>query len=301
MRPVVFVVGPTASGKSAAAVELARMLQTEIVSADAIAVYDRLEIGSARPTSLEQKGVKHHLLGEIPLGEVFSAARFHEMAIERIEAIIASGKTPVVAGGTGLYVHALLHPLDAGAQADEAFREEAKRREEASPGCLHEELKLADPAAAERIHPNDIKRVVRALEIAKSGGSGGYDFRKAAPLGFKPVVFGLSMPRETLYARIAARFDEMMRAGLLGEARAIYEDGFDPALPGLSGIGYRQLISHLKGECLLDEAVETAKRETRRFAKRQITWFKREDVEWIEAEGKSAEALAGEIFSQLWT
>ncbi len=299
MNKVVFVVGPTASGKSAVAVELALMLKTEIVSADAIAVYDRLEIGSARPTYEERKGVRHHLLGEIPLGDAFSASRFKEMASERIEAILASGKTPVVAGGTGLYVHALLRPLDAGASADEEFREEAKLREEASPGCLHEELKLADPAAAERIHPNDIKRVVRALEIARSGGNGGYDFRKETPLGFIPLVFGLSMPRETLYARIDARFDEMMRAGLLDEARAIYEEGFDPSLPGLSGLGYRQLFSHFRGECTLEEAVETAKRETRRFAKRQITWFKRENVEWIEADGKSAEALAREMYGRL--
>ncbi len=299
MRPVVFVVGPTASGKSAVAVELALMLETEIVSADAIAVYDRLEIGSARPTPLEQKGVKHHLLGEIPLGEAFSAAKFREIALERIEAILAKGKTPVVAGGTGLYVHALLHPLDAGMGADEAFREEARRREAHAPGCLHEKLKRADPVAAERIHPNDVKRVIRALEIARDGVSGAYDFRKEAELGFESVLFGLNLPREALYSRIDARFDEMMRAGLLSEARAIYEDGFDPSLPGLNGLGYRQLLRHLRGECSLEEAVEDAKRETRRFAKRQITWFKRENVEWIEANGKSAEELAKELYRRL--
>ncbi len=296
MRPVVFVVGPTASGKTAVAVELALMLETEIVSADAIAVYDRLEIGSARPTPAEQKGVKHHLLGEIPLGEAFSAAKYRAMAMERIEAILAKGKMPIVAGGTGLYVHALLHPLDAGAAADEAFRKEALGREGASPGCLFEELKEADPSAAARIHPNDVKRVVRALEIAKSGGGSAYDFRKASQLGFEPVIFGLSIPRDTLYARIDARFDEMLRAGLLDEARAIYDEGFDPSLPGLNGLGYKQLLSYFRGECTLETAIDAAKRETRRFAKRQITWFKRENVEWIEADGISAEELAKKLY-----
>lgn len=301
MKPVIFIVGPTASGKSAAGVELALLLGGEIVSADAISVYERLEIGAAKPTIEERRGVVHHLLGEIPLGAPFSVSQYRDLALKRIASVRQRGKMPLVVGGTGLYVHALLHDMDfANAPADEKFREGALKRNESNPGCLYAELKELDAQAAERIHPNDIKRVVRALEAARGGaGRRPYDFNKCAVLPFEAAVFGLSLPREALYARVNERVDRMMEAGLLDEVKELDDEGCEHSLPALQGLGYRQLLSHLRGECTLDEAVELIKRDTRRFAKRQITWFKRENVRWFDALGKSAGEIAREMLESL--
>lgn len=302
------IVGPTASGKTAVSIAVAKRMNAEIISADSIQVYRGMDIGSAKPSVSEQDGVPHHLLGVVmPDEPKFSVARFKELADACMQDIAARGKTPLVVGGTGLYINALTYPLDfSGVPADAQIREKYEALEQQTPGAAHKLLQTVDAVSALRLHPNDKKRVIRALEVYDLTGKplsqsgAGFTARDDAQLPYAPCIAGLTMPREVVYERINQRVNQMMGQGLLAETEALLRAGYAPELPALQGLGYKQLIRHLEGACTLPEAVEDIKRETRHFAKRQITWFKRDArIRWHDvcAYGDTA-ALADAIVSQ---
>lgn len=298
---LLIIAGPTASGKTAVAVELALRLDAEVVSADSMQVYRDMDILTAMPTPEEMRGVPHHMLGVFPPDQKCSAAAYRELALGRIQDILARGKRPIVCGGTGLYINALTRPLSFAAQGDDAIRAELTRIAEAEGGRerLHDQLKAVDPAAAARLHPNDVRRVVRALEIYRiTGRTQSEQAALDAQRGdgpFSERVYALDWPREALYARIDRRVDEMLQSGLVDEVRRLMKNEavFSTAA---QAIGYKEIAAALRGECALAEAVETLKRSTRNYAKRQLTWFRRDArVRWVAAQGLSAAEIAEKI------
>lgn len=302
---ILVIVGPTASGKTAVAVELAKLTNAEIVSADSIQVYRGLDIGSAKPSMEERQDIAHHMIDVASVADgSFSVAEYKRLASQCIEEIAGRGRLPVVAGGTGLYINALTYPLQfTNVPGDPAVREVLQKEEACDPGTLYRRLQEIDPVTALRLHPNDSKRIVRALEVYEVSGqplsAHGADFQNAAGAEppFDAALFGLNMDRPLLYERIERRVDAMMQAGLLDETRALL--GLPADLPALQGLGYKQLLRHLGGEMTLQEAVEDIKRETRRYAKRQLTWFKRDTrICWLDAGGKDAKALAETIYHE---
>lgn len=291
-KPVVyFIVGPTASGKSDAAVYSAKKLDGEIISADSIQIYRGLNIGTAKPAPEEMCGVPHHLIDIVDFqDESYNAARFASDAASLINEITGRGKAPIVAGGTGLYVSSLLYPLDfTTVKPDKELRERLIEEEAEHPGVLYERLSSADPVSAARISRGDLKRIVRALEIFEITGKTmtehGGDFlnSREKEIPFHPVIAGISMDRSELYDRINKRADRMIERGLCDEVKKLYEAAGGKRVLSLQGIGYRQLISWIEGEATLEEAVELIKRDTRRYAKRQIAWFKRDNrIRWFD-------------------
>ncbi|HIR07828.1 MAG TPA: tRNA (adenosine(37)-N6)-dimethylallyltransferase MiaA [Candidatus Pullichristensenella stercoripullorum] len=302
---LLIIAGPTASGKTAVAVELALRLDAEVVSADSMQVYRDMDILTAMPTPEEMRGVPHHMLGVFPPDQKCSAAAYRELALGRIQDILARGKRPIVCGGTGLYINALTRPLSFAAQGDDAIRAELTRIAEAEGGRerLHDQLKAVDPAAAARLHPNDVRRVVRALEIYRiTGRTQSEQAALDAQRGdgpFSERVYALDWPREALYARIDRRVDEMLQSGLVDEVRRLMKNEavFSTAA---QAIGYKEIAAALRGECALAEAVETLKRATRNYAKRQLTWFRRDArVRWVAAQGLSAAEIAEKIITDI--
>ncbi|MEL7608464.1 MAG: tRNA (adenosine(37)-N6)-dimethylallyltransferase MiaA [Bacillota bacterium] len=308
-QKIAVIVGPTACGKTDASIRLAEALDAEIISADSIQVYRLLDIGSAKPTADQRRRVVHHMVDVVDLGDRgFSVARYRQSAQTCIDSVRKTGKLPLIVGGTGLYIHALTQPLALGSvPPDEGLRMELVLKERNDPGCLHRMLGELDPASALRLHPNDQKRVIRALEVCMASGKPlsayGSDFQNAA--GNEPpndaVMIGIAIPRELLYERINARVDQMMEAGFLDEVKTLLKRGYDPSLPAFQGIGYRQLLDHLDGRLTMGEAMEEIKRETRRFAKRQITWFKRDArIRWFNAcDYPSSEEMHREMLEYL--
>jgi tRNA dimethylallyltransferase len=298
--PDLVVVGPTAAGKTDLAVELAIRMDGEVVSADALQIYRQMHIGTAKPDAGQMRGVPHHMIGCVDVDEPYSVGRFQQDARACMEQIHARGRTALLCGGTGLYVHALLHELDFGSgEADLDFRRELQAfaaRE--GNQALHDRLAQASPEAAARLHPNDTMRVIRALELHRQGkpiGSYGQRVLEPAPA---PVV-GLTMERRALYARIEARVDRMMRDGLLQEVQGLLAAGYDPSLTSLQALGYKELIAHLQGACTLAQAVEKIKQRTRNFAKRQLTWFRREKgIVWIERTADQRPAELADLAEQ---
>lgn len=302
---LLIIAGPTASGKTAVAVELALRLDAEVVSADSMQVYRDMDILTAMPTPEEMRGVPHHMLGVFPPDQKCSAAAYRELALGRIQDILARGKRPIVCGGTGLYINALTRPLSFAAQGDDVIRAELTRIAEAEGGRerLHDQLKAVDPAAAARLHPNDVRRVVRALEIYRiTGRTQSEQAALDAQRGdgpFSERVYALDWPREALYARIDRRVDEMLQSGLVDEVRRLMKNEavFSTAA---QAIGYKEIAAALRGECALAEAVETLKRATRNYAKRQLTWFRRDArVRWVAAQGLSAAEIAEKIITDI--
>ncbi len=290
---VFFIVGPTASGKTAAAVAVARATDGEIVSADAFQIYRGIEIGTAKPTVEEMQGVTHHLIDITDCTDsTFNVARFREESMSAIEKIFRSDKQPIVAGGTGLYVNSLVYPLDFTSVApNEEIRGRLIEQEKNEPGFLYSRLCIVDPVSAKRLHPNDQKRIIRAIEVFECSGKSltdlGGDFanERRQEIPYHPVMAGITMRREILYDRINRRVDIMLENGLVDEAKAIFDSGVDLSLPSMHAIGYRQLFAYFKGEYSYEDAVEAIKRETRRFAKRQISWFKRDErILWFDAD-----------------
>ncbi|HVY84202.1 MAG TPA: tRNA (adenosine(37)-N6)-dimethylallyltransferase MiaA [Caulobacterales bacterium] len=275
------IMGPTASGKSALALELARHVDGEIVNADSMQVYGDLRVLTARPTPEEEAQIPHHLYGHVDAAERYSAGRWVDDATAAITAIEARGRTPIVVGGTGLYFKALtegLAPAPA-APAEVRARLAAELAQEGAE-ALHERLALIDPDAARRIGIADAPRILRALEVAESGEKLSELQQKAeAPLK-RWRGFALWPEREALYAVIERRFDAMMAAGALDEVRALAARGLDPTLPAMKAHGAPALMAHLRGEIALAEAIEIAKRDTRRYAKRQFTWMAHQMPDW---------------------
>lgn len=299
-KSVVFVVGPTATGKTELAIHLARVLNGEIISADSMQIYDELQIGTARPREQELMGVPHHLLGCIPPNGDYNVAMFQEQAKRIISEVLAKGRLPIVAGGTGLYVNSLTYKIDfSEAGPDPALREKLSAEYDADPAKLHEKLATLDPPAAKRIHVNDKKRLIRRLEILEGGESESYNFRVPVE-GERPILIGINRERKKLYRDIEERVDQMFEAGLEGEARRVY-DKYGGEIPAFSAIGYKEFLPYFRGKGTIQEVRETVKRNTRRFAKRQLTWFRRDErIKWFFSDqyaGKEAlfEAVTGHV------
>ncbi len=287
-RPLIILTGPTAVGKTAASIGLAKAVGGEIISADSMQVYRHMDIGSAKITEEEMQGIPHYLVDVLDPEEAFNVVRFQEMAKAAMQKIHDNGHIPIVVGGTGFYIQALLYDIDfTENDSDFSFREELeKTAREKGAEYLHSLLKQADPEAAEQIHPHNIKRVIRALEFNRKTGQkisthNEQERRKQSPYEF--AYFVLTDNREALYARIDRRVDKMMEQGLLEEVRALKDRGIARENVSMQGLGYKELLAYLDGEIPLEEAVRIIKRDTRHFAKRQLTWFRRErDVIWID-------------------
>ncbi len=288
MEKLIIIAGPTASGKSAAAVALAKRCSGSIISADSMQVYRGMDIGSAKVTAEEMQGIPHYLIDIVNPDEEWNVVRFQSMAQRAAEEITAEGRLPMVVGGTGFYIQSLLYGIDfTETKEDISYREELRKlAEEKGPEALHGLLAEKDPASAAAIHPNNVKRVIRALEYARETGGPISEHNARERLRepvFDAVYYVLTMNRERLYRRIDARVDAMMEKGLLEEVRRLEEAGFSSKDVSMQGLGYKQLLQHLEGECSLEDAVSQIKLQTRHFAKRQLTWFKRErNVVWVD-------------------
>lgn len=294
--PLLVVVGPTAAGKSEAAVQLCLALDGEVVSADSVQVFRRFNVGTGKLSVEEQRGVAHHLIDVAEPDEAFSAARFVELADAAIAQIHGRGRRAVVAGGTGLYVRALLHGLFDAPAPDPSIRERhARVKEERGLSALYEELRRVDAASAARINPADFVRISRALEVFEQTGRPISELQRAhgfAKERYPALWIGIAPRRDLLRERIDRRVDWMMERGWLEEVRLLLEAGYG-ASPPMGSLGYRQLRAHLRGELGLDEAVRQTKRDTWRFARRQLTWFRSErNLRWYEEPLAPLEDLA---------
>lgn len=286
-KPIVVLTGPTAVGKTELSIQLAKAIGGEIISADSMQVYKYMDIGSAKITPEEMDGVRHYLVDELEPFDEFHVVKFQEYAKKYLNEIYAHEKIPIIAGGTGFYIQALLNDIDFTEQeSDSAYRKELEAlAEEHGNQYLHDRLKEVDPESAEAIHPNNRKRVIRALEFYQETGRkisehNAKEQMRTSPYNF--AYFVLNDERSHLYKRIDARVDKMIEDGLEAEVRRLKEMGCTKDMVAMQGIGYKEMLSYLDGSYSLEEAVYIIKRETRHFAKRQITWFKRErDVIWL--------------------
>ena len=292
---VIVVCGPTAVGKTAAGIALAQALGGEVVGADSMQVYRFMDIGTAKPTAAERAAAPHHLIDVVDPDEGFDAARYAELGREAVFALHRRGKVPVVVGGTGLYVKALLHGLfAAGGQDPELRRRLRAEAESLGAAALHARLARCDPAGAARLHPNDTLRVLRALEVFETTGRPIAELQREhrfAASPFTALKIGLTLPREALYARIERRVDAMLAAGFEEEVRGLLRSGYGPELRPMQSIGYSHMAALIGGRLSRAECVRTLKRDTRRFAKRQLTWFRPDpDIVWS-APGRHAELI----------
>jgi tRNA dimethylallyltransferase len=287
MEKLLVIVGPTAVGKSGVALEMAKTANGEIISADSVQVYRGLTIGAAKPTLAERQSIVHHLVDIVDPQENYTVAQFQLDASQTIIDVLSRGKLPILVGGTGLYVRAVVSGY---AFSDNGENEELRARlqQEAldiGPEALHRKLAAVDPQTAVKLHPNDIRRVIRALEVYEQSQRPISEQAKKTAWSnpYETMMFGLTMPRELLYRRIEERVEQMMAEGLVDEVRSLLANGVPPEAKSLQSLGYRQIVAHLLGQQTLAEAVALIKRDTRRFAKRQLTWFRREkDIMWID-------------------
>ncbi|KGR84803.1 tRNA (adenosine(37)-N6)-dimethylallyltransferase MiaA [Lysinibacillus odysseyi] len=282
---VVAIIGPTASGKTALSIKLASLLDGEIINGDAMQVYKRLDIGTAKITEEEMQGIPHHLLDIKEPTENFSVAEYQQLVRAKMKEITKRGKLPIIVGGTGLYVQSVLYDFqftkdEIDEEARKVYYEELEKM---GPEAMHARLVAIDPKTAETIHPNNTRRVIRALEMAELSGTSKANEehnRGDIPL-YNHLIFGLDMDREKLYERINLRVDIMMEKGLLEEARALYDEGIRDT-QAVKAIGYKELFAYFDDRCTLEEAVEAIKQNSRRYAKRQLTYFRNKmDVNWV--------------------
>jgi tRNA dimethylallyltransferase len=282
--PLLVIAGPTGVGKTAAAVALAARVPIEVVSADSRQVYRGMDIATAKPTPEERAAAPHHLVDVTDPDDRYHAARFAREARAAIDGIRSRGRLPVVVGGTGLYIRALVRGLDPAPPADPEFRRELYAL--AATGALHARLSREAPALAHRLHPNDHVRIVRALELLRAGAAVGTEQRRwrDTPVAVDEVLYvGLTLPRDVLARRLRARAEAMIARGLRGEVERLLARGFDPSLPAMQGLGYREFVLAIRGEIDEAEALRRMQRDTVRYAKRQWTWFSREpDIQWLD-------------------
>ncbi len=286
-KPLIILTGPTAVGKTKLSIELAKTVNGEIISADSMQVYKHMDIGSAKIKKEEMCGVPHYLIDVLEPDEEFHVVRFQEMAKQAMEEIYAKGKVPILTGGTGFYIQAVVKDIDFSKESEKSpVREELEKLAE-EKGCkyLHEKLQQVDPKSAEKIHANNVKRVIRALEYFELTGKpislhNEEEAAKESP--YNVAYFVLNDVRERLYERIDARVDAMLQEGLVEEVSGLAKKGYTKDMVSMQGLGYKEILSYLDGSYTFDEAVYILKRDTRHFAKRQLTWFKREkDIIWV--------------------
>ena len=286
MKKIIAVCGPTAVGKTKYAIEAAKAFGGEVVSCDSMQLYKYMDIGSAKPTAEELAQVPHHLVDLIDPADAFSVAEYQKLAREAIEDIFARGKVPVIAGGTGLYLNSILYDMDfSNAKQDTELRSQLeKEADEFGPEYVHNKLRELDSKAASRIHPNNVKKVIRAIEGALSGDNI-KDFKECNTKvkDFERILIGLTRDREELYDRINLRVDLLVQQGLFDEVKGLLDKGLTASDISMKGIGYKEIIGYFDGKYSEEEAIDLIKKNTRHLAKRQITWFKRyEDIHWID-------------------
>lgn len=287
-RPLIILAGPTAVGKTDLSIALAKRIHGQIISADSMQVYKGMDIGTAKITRDEMQGVPHYLIDVLDPTEDFNVVIFQQMAKDAMEKIYAAGDIPILVGGTGFYIQALLYDIDFEENnSDTSIREKYQKiAKEQGADYLHEQLKLVDPRAAEEIHAHNVKRVIRALEFYKQTGRRISEHNeeqreKASP--YEYAYYVLNDDRQKLYERIDKRVDLMMESGLVDEVKNLKEHGCTREMVSMQGLGYKEIFAYLEGEYSYEEAVYVLKRDTRHFAKRQLTWFKREqDVIWLD-------------------
>jgi len=289
MKKIITICGPTGIGKTGFAISLAQKFNGEIIGADSMQIYKYMDIGTAKPDTRERAAAPHHLVDFLDPATEFDAGKFAAAADNAIADITARGKLPIVAGGTGFYIRALLHGLFRGTPACEATLDRLNQElEDKGSQHLHDRLVQCDPEAAQRIHPNDSFRLVRALEVYDTTGEAISKRQKDHNFGedrYQSLTFGLTMDRARLYDRINQRVDIMMDQGLLNEVTALVDKGYSLDLKSMQSIGYRHMGMFMKGEVDFEEAVRLLKRDTRRYAKRQFTWFNKEPgLVWVEPE-----------------
>ena len=286
-KPLIILTGPTSVGKTALSIAMAKAVNGEIISADSMQVYKGMDIGTAKVTMEEMAGVPHYLIDELKPDEEFNVVKFKQLANKYIEKIYEKQKLPILVGGTGFYIQAVLYDIDfTENDSDHSYRTELEKLlEERGSEYLYERLKAIDPDSAVAIHPNNSKRVIRALEFAKQTGEKISEHNKEqrsrqSPYNF--CYFVLNKERAKLYETINMRVDSMLADGLIHEVKKLKALGYTRELVSMQGLGYKELLAYLDGECTLEEAIDILKRDTRHFAKRQLTWFKREkDVTWV--------------------
>lgn len=283
--PIIILTGPTAVGKTNLSIELAKNLDAEIISADSMQIYKYMDVGSAKVTEEEMQGIKHYLVDEVTPDYAFSVSEFQQRADNYINEIRNKDKNVLVTGGTGLYLNSLIYDMDfAKSDANSELREQLRiELEENGIDYMHNKLKSLDEEAANRIHKNNTKRVIRALEVCLSGEKMN-DFSKDLKFNekYNPIIIVLNREREHLYERINKRVDIMMDNGLIDEVKNLIKMGYTKEMISMQGIGYKEIIKYLDEEYTLDEAIEIIKRDSRRYAKRQLTWFRRYDnAKWF--------------------
>ena len=280
-RRILVIAGPTAVGKTEYAIEAAKAFNGEIVSCDSMQLYRYMDIGSAKPTEAERAEAVHHLIDFLDPREEFSVARYQKLAREAIDDILSRGKLPVISGGTGLYLNSILYDMDfADASGDEKLRETLRKvAEEEGSESLHSQLAEMDPEAAARIHPNNTKKIIRAIERLQAGEGRvrPFDSSISENKDYDPLLVCLTRNREELYDRINRRVDALIEAGLVEEVRSLMDMGLTADDISMKGIGYKEIIAYLEGETILEEAIDQIKKNTRHYAKRQLTWFRRYD------------------------
>jgi tRNA dimethylallyltransferase len=285
-QKLLVIIGPTAVGKTKSSIELAKLYNGEIISGDSMQIYRGMDIGTAKIKPEEMEGIPHHLIDIREPHESFSVAEFQQLVRREIEEISGKGKLPIIVGGTGLYIQSVIYDYQfSDASADEAFRIELEEKaKEIGSDALHHELEKIDPASAVQIHPNNVRRVIRALEVYHCTGRTMSEYQKEQEpdLLYDTALVGLTMDRELLYERINARVDLMMREGLLDEVNNLHQLGLR-GCQSIQAIGYKEIYDFLDGLISLDEAVENLKQNSRRYAKRQLTWFRNKmDVQWFD-------------------
>ena len=286
-QPLIVLTGPTAVGKTSLSISLAKAVKGEIISADSMQVYKKMDIGSAKIRPEEMQGIPHYLVDVLEPEEEFHIVKFQQMAKKAMEDIYSRGKIPILVGGTGFYIQAVTKDIDfTEAQQENDYRKELEALAEEKGGeHLHEMLRKVDPVSADAIHAHNVKRVIRALEFYHQNGSpisAHNEEQKQHESPYNLAYFVLNMPRELLYERIDLRVDQMMKEGLLEEVSRLKEEGCHRGMVSMQGLGYKEILAYLDGEYPLEEAVRVLKRDTRHFAKRQLTWFRREqEVTWV--------------------
>ena len=302
MNQLIVVAGPTASGKTSLSIQLAKQLNTEIISADSMQIYRYMDVGSAKPTAEEMDGVVHHLIDEVSPFEEFSVKQYTDLAKKAIEEIQSKGKIPIIVGGTGLFINSVIDNIAfSETENDENIRRELNQYAKKNGNqALHKILEEIDYDSAEKIHYNDVKRTVRAIEVFRTTGvpmSEHIRRSKMLPSPYDLFYIGLTMDRTVLYEKINQRVDRMMEIGLLEEVKKLLSMGLDDSYQSMQGIGYKELIWFLQDRMPLEKAIEMIKQESRRYAKRQLTWFKRDKrIQWFDSsKPRLTERVTGQL------